>query len=526
MSLEMKFKSTRHLIWIVPIIILLGACDSIFNTKPETPREPPFTQLANIPIEGDTLFALVELHWDGGSNDGFVASYEYRFTTESLETGERTTSEWFPTQQTSQTIAFSSPEELNLQIFEVRAIDDEGNVDPDPPSRMFYTTQAIPPHIEIATPRDGTSQFYQSETTDWYEGVHLTFSGEVEDEEAEIVEYGWAVGEVPRNREDWIWTPDTTVHIPPDMFEAPQAGESIEQSIHVTAKDNTDLLSEPHATVTINLVTPSFEKDVLIINETNADLLPRNIDATWEDITRFYADAFGIDPEHSWNFHEEGELPPREVMGDYKMIVWVADNEYAATADAHRIGQVADELAEYMNIGGHMFMSGWRILNSFMYAEDPRLFFPHSFDRGTFVHDYLHITDADESPAFQLPAGDFIGAVAVSDLFDHLIVDQEKLRGGHPPLWSGQEERGGLTQVNTIPGRAGFTETIYAFGLPDDDAIGIGGEPSAPRFRRAAVGIRYHGTAFDAFVFGFPMFFIEEEDVGKMAQSILEDLGI
>ena len=112
------------------------------DTKVENPNEAPNTTLANIPTNGATLYALVNLNWDGEDYDGYIDHYEYRYTTEYLvesagdgdyyftatdTSGQIITTwwmidstmvqPWVATSSTARTVAFNSLSILNHQLF-------------------------------------------------------------------------------------------------------------------------------------------------------------------------------------------------------------------------------------------------------------------------------------------------------------------------------------------------------------------------------------------------------------------------
>jgi len=455
--------------------------------KPANPNNPPSTTVSNIPVNGDTLFALVTLHWDGGDQDGFVTKYQYRYITKNVQTGDSTVTPWTDTKETSKTISFNSPNKLNKQIFEVRSVDNTGDSDPSPAVKYFYTKQTHPPQVTIAQPKNNDSFFYKDKVTDWYKGVTLTFSGK--DSDGEIEKYGWAV-----DNGDWNWTQDTTVTITPKYFK--RAGEHI---IRLTAMDNTSLLSNNPDTVNINLIKPQFDKGILIIDETNEQEFPPGTNFTDQDVDNFYADIFNT--QNQWDFIKNG-MPPRSVLGHYKLIVWHADNNFSNASDAHKLPQHTDEIEDYMNVGGDFIMSGWRILKSFV-PDQP---FPQDFRNGTFVHDYLNIEQADETP-LTVP-GDFIGASG-NNGFSDVMVDTTKLKGIFPYY-------GKLVQINTITKRGGFTKVIYAYNAQENSQI--------PTFRGEPVGLQYYGTSFNSAVLGFPIFFLKKADATTLANQILTSM--
>jgi hypothetical protein len=489
------------------LLLVAGGCDG-----PSGPSDnvPPNVQLAlNEPMENDTLFALVDLHWDGGDPDGFVEAYEYRYRYTYCRGGDcddgDTTSavtDWTRTTSTSDTIAFNSKAELNRQVFEVRAIDNSGALS-RPVARSFYTLPTSPPVTEIARPNDGAQSFALRNTTDWWQGLALTYTGS--DEDGEIVEFGWSV-----DGGSWHWTEDTTVVVPPEVFT--RGGRSLtgEHTIQTTARDNTNLVSHEGNgagmrtdTVSVELIQPAFENDLLIIDETNeaAQGPPAASDA---EVDSLYQAIF--EPDRMWDYQEQGGLPSKRVMGRYDMILWHADNNFASSADAHELPQHSDVLAEYMSVGGDFIMSGWRMLKTFV----PNQSFPYTFEDTSFVNEYLHIVKADESSGVP---GNFVGAYGTnSAAFSDVSVDSDKVPSGFP-------YGGKMSDINVIVDEKSFTSKIYFFNAH----LKQGEEVS--EFRRSPVGLRYRGTVFDAVVLGFPIYFLEDEDAAMLADEVLRSMG-
>ncbi|MBN2365429.1 MAG: hypothetical protein EH225_05605 [Calditrichaeota bacterium] len=465
-------------------IILIWTCER--KTNPALPNSPPNTTLANIPKENDTLFALLTLHWDGEDYDGFISAYQYRYVTYHLFMGDSVVQEWETTQETSVTIPFESSDELNYQRFEVRAVDDLGEIDPEPAQRTFYTVQTVFPETEILIPEDEEQFFVIDHVTDWWQGVPLTF--QATDADGEVVEYAWRVDDG-----EWNWTEDTTLTIEPQYFD-PLDGPHI---ISVISRDNTNLIDPVGDSITVNLVQPSFTKDILIVDETDESLFS-SFPALQSDtlVDGFYARVFGNNDE--WDFRANG-MPPKDVLGEYRLIIWHADNPYSNPTNVHKLPQHIEDVKDYLNVGGNLIMGGWRILKSFAQAEP----FPKSFEPGTFIHDYLHIKQADETNAY-----DFVGCNPFSSVTDTFYVDKNKVNVF--PFY------GKLDKINIMPQRAGFTEVMYVYANYITDLPFWRGEP---------VGIRYYGTSFNTIVLGFPLFLIREDDAKIMANDMLRSLG-
>ncbi|MGQ9854283.1 MAG: hypothetical protein ACUVTG_12900, partial [Candidatus Oleimicrobiaceae bacterium] len=67
--------------WVLAVVTWVGLSGCARKTSPARPNIPPNTTLANIPVDGDTLFALATLHGDGEDEDGDSVGSEYRYVT-------------------------------------------------------------------------------------------------------------------------------------------------------------------------------------------------------------------------------------------------------------------------------------------------------------------------------------------------------------------------------------------------------------------------------------------------------------
>jgi hypothetical protein len=490
-------------------VVFVGAgCDAT-GSGPDANQDPSVELAENAPVTGDTLFALATLHWDGGDQDGFIDRYEYRTISiycwnGDCSQGDSVVTDWTTTNRTSNQLAFNSKAEVNKQIFQVRAVDNEGGQSPIT-ERVFYTRSTVPPTTTIGRPVGGVQVFARQQTTDWWQGVRLTFTGETVDKDARIVEYGWGVDDG-----QWHWTRDTSVVIPPEVFAQDEELEG-SHTVQVTARDNTGLVSHEGRgaaartdTVRVELITPDFNRGLLIIDDTNEDAQGSNISVGDATVDSFYAEAF--QPDEVWDYAEEDGPPPRQMLGNYERVLWHADNYWANANEAHSLPEHTRLLSDYMNVGGDLIMSGWRILTAFRPGADwESKGSPQVFREGTFVRDYLHIAQARSTPKFP---SDFIGAFGISTGFADVSVDSAKLADTF--FFSD----GQLGQVDIIVERANFTEVVYSYRSAGD----------YPAARGSTVGHRYRGTAYDAVVFGFPLYFLHQEDANRLAQDVLGSL--
>jgi len=499
---------TIYILIIVFGVFLNWSC----KTNPPNPNLPPNTTIANIPVEGDTLFALVTLYWDGGDDDGYIEGYKYRYITEGLDSVgsdsfqivETITQPWELTTETSLTISFNSAYPLNRQIFQVSAVDNDGVVDPTPAERVFYTKMTYYPKTYILAPEDNQNLFYLTETTDWWSGISLIFTGS--DQDGEIVEYGYSIDEEVDDI-NWIWTNDTSLYITPDMFRQPLEGK---HTIRVTARDNTNLVDPEGSKVTIRLIEPKFDRDILIIDETDENGGFRyNFKFTDEEIDEFYADIFNSYTKNltisTWDFVQNDTLPSLDTLAHYKAVFWYADGYLKPNV----LPDYTDYLEDYMNIGGNLILSGWRILTAFQWSGGPEF----TFGEGSFIHDYLHINQFQETGR-KPNEYDFIGLYGNGSEFSDLRVDSLKLAQTGDRTYL----RGKLSHINAITEKGVFTQTLYTYRSSDNN-----GNPT--EWEGVPCVIRYYGTSFNTVVVGLPIFFLKQEDARVMMREILTNLG-
>ncbi len=479
---------------VLVIAFVSWSCDR--PTMPANPNNPPHTRLANIPKDSSTVFALATLYWDGGDADGYIVRYQYRYFTyhKNLASGTWVmfdSTAWKDTTGSTVTIPFNSTDSLNMQVFYVRSVDNDGNVDPNPATKLLFTTRTAPPITKLLAPAKNSAVLVAQQITDWWFGVNIVFTAKDQAKEGAIVGYAWSVDSGP-----WTWVTDTSVFLPPSVFAQPLSGPHV---IHVTSRNNTNLVDPVGDSARVNLIVPAFDKSVLIIDETDEYNLPFVTLGVSDSVTdAFYARVFpGSD---TWDFKTKG-MPPRDVLSHYKLLVWHADD--VPVSNPHKISDPANiaVFTDYLKVGGKFLMSGWRILKSFAYYSN----FPHAFGPGTFVHDYLHIYTVDETDVI----GDMTGGHGMN-AFSDFAVDSTKLT-----LFP---YSGKLSWVNLITKTAGFTDGLYTYVNRNDSPY--------PQYRGRFIAVRYYGTVYDAAVLGFPLYFIKEDDAKIMAQEILQSLHV
>src|SRR2546426_1677795 len=145
------------LIVLVGLSILAGCSPR----RTLAPKLPPETTLF---IQGpvDTVSYKVHLYWFGSDPDGYVVAYELRIKNPDAPAD----TQWVRTTRTDSLFKVYTPKGVSQPLFEVRAIDDDGMVDPSPAHQMFKFRN-LPPELTIVGapgPRDTT---FASVTVNW-----------------------------------------------------------------------------------------------------------------------------------------------------------------------------------------------------------------------------------------------------------------------------------------------------------------------------------------------------------------------
>ena len=135
------------------LLLLLAACDAGFSGD-ETENQPPDTELS-VQVEdlGETLgegalTSTVTVEWAGTDPDGFVAAYDLRYFNADADAN---TAAWTRTtrRDTALLLPIPSGESTARVTVEVRAIDNDGAVDPAP-ARTIFPIRNAPPTLRLS----------------------------------------------------------------------------------------------------------------------------------------------------------------------------------------------------------------------------------------------------------------------------------------------------------------------------------------------------------------------------------------
>jgi hypothetical protein len=128
------------------IMVLAAGCAEKQDLN--TPNLPPETYISvGDSVRNPTLY-IQAVSWWGDDLDGEVVGFEYRWSTDPAEPCCQMDTSWVFTDQTGEDFNLPVTEGVRSHTIRVRAIDDQGENDPDPARATFLVTNS-PPTIKI-----------------------------------------------------------------------------------------------------------------------------------------------------------------------------------------------------------------------------------------------------------------------------------------------------------------------------------------------------------------------------------------
>jgi hypothetical protein len=457
----------------------------------------PKTKLGNIPPDDPKgqypVFALVKLYWTGSDEDGYIVAFKYRWSYLG-NNNEVIWKDWktIPTidslgepldNANSASFVFESNKDLNPHTFQIKAIDNEGAEDPNPATLAFWTTKAIPPATEIKSAPDPALEVFMGErVTETWSGIKFTFGGT--DDDGQIVDYSYKVDNKP-------WTSfniNTEAILTSADISEPLTGT---HTLTVKARDNTLIEDQNPPSTTFNVVVPTWEKQVLLLDNTR-DGVARLGSPSDNQVDSFYIDIMNAKNRTSydlWDIKQKGGFPDKKTLGKYRILLWYDDLYQVDLSTQISVKDLAT-LNDYLFVGGKLIVSGWQASNMFATPAIADSFFYK------FAHINLGLTD--------IPNRDFQGAIGLNG-YPSITVDPDKM----PSSWSGL-----LDRIQIMSPR-GFGETIYTLDLSSKD----------PLYQGKPVAVRYIGTTYNVVFFSFPLYFMNKTAAANVLDRALKDMG-
>jgi hypothetical protein len=231
----------------------------------------------------------------------------------------------------------------------------------------------------------------------------------------------------------------------------------------------------------------TLDQGILIVDETRNGTNPP--DSLQDEFYRYILDNY---PYTEYEYGSAGEAPVLADFVPYSTVLWHTDEYTDNFASDH----VAD-FESYLSLGGNMWFIGWRPTANIAGQTT----YPFDFGGGSFMHDYFKISHVEIS----LPPDSFQAADGLLG-YPRLEVDSLKVPF---TAWNGV-----LRYIDALTPTTG-AENIYTMDMRNNSSS----------FEGALCGIRYLGNDFKVVFFGFPLYFMDQDQARLAAQQVMNDFG-
>ena len=394
--------------------------------------------------------------------------------------------EWtFWSEATQDTVRFPAfnGEAGDAHLFEVKSLDNKG-AESEPVQLVVFTTTFLPVPEIVGGPADGREVFMWPDTTVTWHGVRYDLGGSDvhRDVYYNIIEDGRVVR--------WAYWLDDPDYVPSREEYLPQnhtvlfGAETGWHTLYVRCLDNAQAISDSVVSRRFYAANPTFSREILLVDGTY-----QPFPGVWDEV-QIYENTLLADrdvtratvPSSSPNSFS---LQPSD-FGDYKAVYWYkAGNEQDTVLAKH-----ADLLAEYASLGGIVVIEGLRVLNNSLSYT-----LPATFEEGQFAYDWLGLIHGREPSGYP-----FLGA-------------EPPVGGTYPTVHLSVYPA--LPATSTLEAREG-ADVVLTMVSADTTVHGLS---NAVRYRPPRAGSTL-------LVFGFPLMYLEAEDLPALGQAILADLGL
>ncbi|MCF7793221.1 MAG: hypothetical protein K9N09_05355 [Candidatus Cloacimonetes bacterium] len=255
------------------------------------------------------------------------------------------------------------------------------------------------------------------------------------------------------------------------------AGQQYYYKIAAVFDDAGDYVSKFSNQISIIPVDFTFDEGILLVDGTQ-DYPATSPFPSDEDVDQYYDTILGNYGYTNWDLNSEG-LPPLTEAAKYSTIIWHTDDivNFPFDNDLYNI-------KTYLLAGGNLLISSWKLLYDL---------------QDNFQEYYLNFNQAytNDQP-------DFIGAFGQNG-FPDISIDTGKIP---LPFWEST-----LQYVNKFEPING-AEPIYIFDSESND----------PDWENMVCAQRFYGD-FRLYVFGFPLYFMNQNTSMQIVDLVLQDFG-
>ncbi|MBN2564423.1 MAG: M20/M25/M40 family metallo-hydrolase [Candidatus Eisenbacteria bacterium] len=481
-----------------------AAVAGVVGTDPNLP--PETYRIANCAATSAVVTMRPTFEWGGVDFDGEVATYEYRL-------GSKPNARWrrLPPDQTSLTLQSLDEGENYLLI---RAVDDDGRVDPTPVRYEFVADASLRPILTVRTNFLPGAVIYGADEgtgcdvdasdrthTEVYEGERLVFS--ISSDASSYCGAADSISFAVNDSSSWSdWEPS-----PYELVLRPEAGDTC---VYVRTHDENGAATM--GSLSLRTVAAPRDRPLLRVDDWFG------WDVSDQDHDAFYDRVLADETCDVWDPYEHIEgaaptLPSMEELGRYRTVLWSLD------CVGGLLRQEQAELAYhyiegYVRAGGNLILEGQSTIASLSGTD-----YQHCavlYEPGCFVYDQLGVDSLRNSGAAESPSNPcqhgyaFLGGLSAGalDLPDAPLDTLDKWADGYI-------RHGGLPKcevVRPLPD----VRTLYLF----DSYL----NPELEGLPCATLRSPTDGTGSVAY-FGFPLYYIETDSVSELLPALLRAIS-
>lgn len=368
------------------VALLAAGCDTNFagtdfdNQPPDTRLSVRDTSLVDNIGDAERLPSTVQVSWSGSDSDGYVAAYELRY----YAGGKQPSPDegWVRTTRNDSLVLLPIPrgERVANVVFEVRAIDNEGAIDPEA-ARTVFPIQNAPPSIRLSSfdlPPDTTFHVFSfawvaedPEGPENLDHIEVSFNDSTQftalPADAEFVTF---VADVDRDDPgQQVTTADVFVGRAFQRSDVVLSGVRLdaENTIYVRAVDQTDTTS---AVVSYSWHVKKPTGRILFVNDYRKSsapvvasyhlallrsYLPAGEEVDVWDVTQPYVSGSGGNVPRSESLPPNAEPTLRRMLADWEYIYWISTNTVNSVG-GNNLPFVAGALDLFFEEGGKMMV--------------------------------------------------------------------------------------------------------------------------------------------------------------------------
>jgi hypothetical protein len=323
--------------------LLLAGCSPKNTLVPNLP--PETTLFVQGPV--DTVNHVVRLFWFGSDQDGFVERFELRF----LNPASPGDTAWVSTTRTDSLFTVFTPAGLTSPVFEVRAVDDQGAIDPTP-ARQDFTFSNAPPSVTLTGEPGANDTTFASLTLRW----------QAADPDGDVGRMQYRVW-LDGNQTQARVTTATTFTIPTDDFR--QGGQLLSgfRTAYVQPIDDGGMAGPPDSTRWFVRAPVTGSRARLLI----IDDVPSTNAAGFSTDTLFQNAAARNLPAGEWSLLRleftqpfDSDADVVQTLGLFEAVVWYRGTEptFSPVMARHQQG-----IGDYLEAGGRVMLEGFHLID-------------------------------------------------------------------------------------------------------------------------------------------------------------------